>query len=82
MYRLFSSYDANEGINGEEDGTLQYRGTDKEAMCVVGYYSYVAPDNKEYTVFYIADEYGYRPVGEHLHPALAKLIKDVEATAE
>lgn len=69
-------------MNGEEDGTLQYKGTDKEAMCAVGYYSYVAPDNEEYTIYYIADENGFRPVGEHLHPALRALIKEVESKAE
>lgn len=31
-----------------------------------GYYSYVGPDGKIYTVYYTADKYGYRATGSHL----------------
>lgn len=76
---FISSYDTEKvAINGAEDGALQYRGTDKEAMCAVGYYNYVGDDNKEVTTYYIADEYGFRPVGEHLHPQIVRMLKYFE----
>lgn len=47
-------------------------------MCVTGYYTYLGPDNKEYKVYYTADEYGFRPEGEHIHPDIARLLKHLQ----
>lgn len=51
-------------------------------MCAIGYYTYKGDDQADYTTYYIADEYGYRPVGDHLHPSIKKLLLEVEDRAE
>lgn len=77
-YDVIFSFDTNAGIKQDEEGALQNKGTDKEAMCVTGYYTYLGPDNKEYMVYYTADEYGFRPEGDHIHPEIVNLLKDLQ----
>ncbi|XP_055307891.1 cuticle protein CP14.6-like [Sitodiplosis mosellana] len=63
----YSSQTSN-GISAKADATLnQPRSSDASASYAVrGQYSYQGPDGVEYTVHYIADEFGFRPTGSHL----------------
>lgn len=64
MYRSQTS----NGISASEQGTLsQPRSVDASpAYAVQGQYSYTGPDGVQYTVRYVADEFGYRATGAHL----------------
>ncbi|ALC49279.1 Cpr12A [Drosophila busckii] len=67
-----------------DDGTARYeRGyfayVDKQkTLMVVGYYSYRMPDNRYITVFYNADQYGYRQnqsITPEIYPNLPRSIE-------
>ncbi|KAB0797383.1 hypothetical protein PPYR_08377 [Photinus pyralis] len=58
-----------ESSDGQKRGEKRYilnKGTENEEPVVEGYYSYNAPDGKEYVVGYKADKEGFQPEGEHL----------------
>lgn len=48
---------------------MKNEGQENEALSVQGFYSYIGPDGKNYSVGYTADETGYHPEGTHLPPA-------------
>lgn len=54
-------YQTDNGISVAQDSSGY--GANK---VVRGYYSYVGPDGRTYTVNYIADRFGYRAYGDHL----------------
>lgn len=58
----FVSYATSNGIQQEESGHLKNADTSE----VHGSYSYTSPEGKQISVNYVADEYGFRPSGEHL----------------
>lgn len=59
-------YEAANGIQVIEQGQVKNEGTKEEANVAEGYYSYKGDDGKEYSVHYVADENGFRAVGDHL----------------
>lgn len=64
-------YQTENGIQAKQESTGY--GPNK---VVRGYYSYVGPDGKQYTVNYIADRFGYRAYGDHL-PEQPNALYDV-----
>lgn len=54
-------YQTENGIQAKQESTGY--GANK---VVRGYYSYVGPDGRQYTVNYVADRFGYRAYGDHL----------------
>lgn len=56
------SYATSNGIQQQESGRLKNIDTSE----VHGSYSYTSPEGKQISVNYVADEYGFRPSGEHL----------------
>lgn len=62
----YYSYETGNGIQAEERGTLKNAGSQNEAESAEGSFSYTGPDGQRYSIQYIADENGFRPVGAHL----------------
>ncbi|KAF7269291.1 flexible cuticle protein 12-like [Rhynchophorus ferrugineus] len=60
------NYETSNGIQQQEQGTLQNAGTENEVIQVRGSFTYTGPDGVTYTVTYIADENGFQPQGAHL----------------
>lgn len=61
------SYEAGNGITADEQGQLKNAGNPQlEAMQAQGQFSYTSPEGIPIKVTYIADENGFRPVGDHL----------------
>ncbi|XP_014473827.1 PREDICTED: flexible cuticle protein 12-like [Dinoponera quadriceps] len=63
------SYETGNGIQAQEDGHLNYQGTDDEAIEARGGYSYTGDDGQVYQVTYVANENGFQPEGAHLPTA-------------
>lgn len=62
-----SSFEAGNGITMEEHGVLKNLGNkETEAEEVAGSVSYLAPDNTQIQLTYVADENGFSPKGSHL----------------
>lgn len=59
-------YESANGIQVVEHGQVKNEGQKDEANVAEGYYAYKGDDGKEYSVQYIADENGFRAVGDHL----------------
>lgn len=80
------SYNLETGIHREEEGSLQPGQTSEfSGQNVNGGYSYTAPDGQVISVKYVADEFGYRPVGSHI-PAIpepiARALKYLQSKAQ
>ncbi|XP_061394886.1 larval cuticle protein 65Ag1-like [Musca vetustissima] len=58
--------ETSDGKSAQEEGHLEYAGTDDEAISVQGSYSYIGDDGQTYTVNYVADRNGFQPQGAHL----------------
>ncbi|XP_063920002.1 pupal cuticle protein 20-like [Zophobas morio] len=62
----YYAYETGNGIQAEERGRLKNAGSANEAESAEGSFSYTGPDGQRYSVQYVADENGFRPVGAHL----------------
>lgn len=60
------AYETGNGIQAEERGQLKNAGSANEAESAEGSFSYTGPDGQRYSIQYVADENGFRPVGAHL----------------
>lgn len=67
---VFFRLETSDGQKRQEHAELRHVGTDRQAIAVRGSYSYIGPDGKEYTINYVADEFGFQPEGEHLPKVL------------
>ncbi|XP_044742831.1 probable cyclin-dependent serine/threonine-protein kinase DDB_G0292550 isoform X6 [Chrysoperla carnea] len=67
-------YSTANGINAEEEGHIENRGTDEEGLRAQGYFSYIGPDSVTYSVRYVADKNGFQPEGDHI-PKIPELIQ-------
>ncbi|KAG8237862.1 hypothetical protein J437_LFUL017861 [Ladona fulva] len=64
-YRL--SYVSEDGTKLSESGRLVPNAEgDDQVLVKEGSYSFVTPEGRTYSVQYVADEQGFRPVGEHI----------------
>jgi hypothetical protein len=62
----FYSYETENGIAAQEEGSIKNRGQQDEAAVVQGVFSYTSPEGFPIKLTYIADENGFRAEGEHL----------------
>ncbi|KAK3921710.1 Endocuticle structural glycoprotein SgAbd-2 [Frankliniella fusca] len=82
FYRF--SIETENGIRQEEEGTVSNVGSNSESTAKQGSYSYTAPDGTPISVRYVADENGFRPVGEHLPtppPIPEAILRSLEQNA-
>jgi hypothetical protein len=56
-------------------GVVENPGTPVEGSAVQGSYSYTSPDGTPVTVNYVADNFGFQPVGPNIHPAIIKAVQ-------
>jgi hypothetical protein len=63
---LFFSYETENGISAQEQGTIKNPGQQDEASVVQGTFSYTSPEGYPVKLNYIADENGFRAEGAHL----------------
>lgn len=68
---IISRYETENRIFGEEEGHLEQKGSEKEAMHAKGFFEYTGPDSIVYRVEYTADEDGFHPSAAHLPQAPA-----------
>lgn len=70
---LTYSYETEDGMKRSEAGILLESG----GMSQTGSWEYVGPDGQVYRVEYVADENGFRPIGQHLPtpPALPPALQ-------
>ena len=62
----FFSYETENGIAAQEEGSIRNPGQQDETAVVQGAFSYTSPEGYPIKVTYIADENGFRAEGEHL----------------
>ncbi|XP_026286219.1 cuticle protein CP14.6-like [Frankliniella occidentalis] len=60
------SFETENGIQANEDGTVVRAGTDSESTAKQGSFSYPGPDGVYYSLSYVADDEGFRASGAHL----------------
>ncbi|XP_052128036.1 endocuticle structural glycoprotein SgAbd-1-like isoform X2 [Frankliniella occidentalis] len=58
-------YQTENGITNTEEGALTV-GSEGPAVAKKGSYSYTGPDGRQYSVNWVADEFGFRAAGDHL----------------
>ncbi|XP_063379559.1 nematocyst expressed protein 3-like [Cydia fagiglandana] len=68
-----SAGDSNEGGESEESNEVHVQ---------QGSYSYTAPDGTVISVRYIADENGFRPIGDHIAPSIVAAAAAAGSSAE
>jgi hypothetical protein len=64
-----------DGSERHEVGVVENPNTPVEGTAVRGSYLYTAPDGTPVTVDYVADSFGYQPVGPNVHPAIIKAVQ-------
>lgn len=69
------SYVTGDGSERQEVGVVENPGTPVEGTAVQGSYFYTAPDGTPVTVNYVADSFGYQPVGPNVHPAIIRAVQ-------
>uniref|UniRef100_A0A6G1SQ12 Endocuticle structural glycoprotein SgAbd-2 n=1 Tax=Aceria tosichella TaxID=561515 RepID=A0A6G1SQ12_9ACAR len=80
-YKL--SYATENGIQVNEEGSL-IAGADGPVVAAQGSYAFTGDDGVAYSVSYIADDNGFRAVGDHLPtppPIPAEILKSLEENA-
>ncbi|PNF36680.1 Endocuticle structural glycoprotein SgAbd-9 [Cryptotermes secundus] len=75
------NYVSGDGSERHEVGVLENPGTPVEGVAVQGSYSYAAPDGTPVTLDYVADNFGYQPVGPNIHPAIIRAVQQQVAEA-
>lgn len=68
-------YETENEIFGEEKANVVKPGTKDETLSSKGFYKYTGPDNIIYNVEYTADDKGFIPKADHLHPALQRALE-------
>ena len=78
MKKLIFRYETGDGQLRQENGRASASGSIVQS----GRWSYIGSDGKEYSVEFVADELGYRPIGDHLHPAHREAQRQARNLAE
>nr|XP_034829756.1 flexible cuticle protein 12-like [Maniola hyperantus] len=60
------AFQTSDGKIVSEDAVLKNVGQENEVLEVRGQYSYPGDDGRIYTIYYVANEKGYQPSGDHL----------------
>lgn len=60
------SYETSDGQKREESSHFVELIDQQPILVVTGSSSYIGPDGVTYKVYYVADENGYRPYGDHI----------------
>lgn len=63
---LIPSFASGDRQNRRESGQHVKVNDEESNLVIEGEYSYVGDDGRTYVVRYIADENGFRPLGDHL----------------
>jgi hypothetical protein len=71
------SYRTEDGQKRQEKGKIN-----SGKMVTRGGWEYVGSDGRLYKTEFIADELGYRPVGEHIHPAFVQMARQAKLLAD
>jgi len=71
------SYRTEDGQKRQEKGKIN-----SGKMVTRGGWEYVGSDGRLYKTEFIADELGYRPVGEHIHPAFVQMARQARLLAD
>jgi len=71
------SYHTEDGQKRQEKGKIN-----SGKMVTRGGWEYVGSDGRLYKTEFIADELGYRPVGEHIHPAFVQMTRQAKLLAD
>lgn len=71
------SYRTQDGQKRREKGKVN-----SGSMVTRGGWEYVGNDGRLYKTEFIADELGYRPIGEHIHPAFVQMARQARLLAE
>uniref|UniRef100_A0A0K8SLT1 Larval cuticle protein LCP-17 n=2 Tax=Lygus hesperus TaxID=30085 RepID=A0A0K8SLT1_LYGHE len=58
------SFETDNGIQQNAQGSVKNPGTEQEAQVVQGSYSYTSPEGQVVTITYIADEEGFKAQGD------------------
>ncbi|XP_034252850.1 endocuticle structural glycoprotein SgAbd-9-like [Thrips palmi] len=67
------SYQSADGSAQEATGTVTNPGTPGQSLAVQGSYQYQSPEGPV-QVAYIADDYGYQPTGNVVHPSIQRAV--------
>ncbi|CAB0016485.1 unnamed protein product [Nesidiocoris tenuis] len=67
------AYRSGDGSARDEVGAPRAPGPEGPAVTVQGSFSYASPQGP-ISVSYIADENGYQPTGNNIHPAIIKAV--------
>ncbi|KPJ13958.1 Larval cuticle protein LCP-14 [Papilio machaon] len=59
-------YETENGISAHAEGVIKTLNKDEVSHTVQGSVSYIAPDGQKIETSYVADEFGYKPTGDHL----------------
>ncbi|XP_017785740.1 PREDICTED: endocuticle structural glycoprotein SgAbd-5-like [Nicrophorus vespilloides] len=74
------NYESEDGTKVSQTGSLK-NVNNKDVQVAEGSYSYHGDDGKDVVVQYIADENGYRPIGDNIPASIVKNL-EVLATAK
>ncbi|KAF6204947.1 hypothetical protein GE061_019113 [Apolygus lucorum] len=74
------AYVSGDGSRRDEQGVPRAAGPEGPAVTVQGSYSYASPQGP-IQVSYVADENGYQPTGNNIHPAIIKAVAQQVAQA-
>ncbi|KAK3916315.1 Endocuticle structural glycoprotein SgAbd-9 [Frankliniella fusca] len=67
------SYQSADGSAQEATGTVTNPGSPAQSLSVQGSYQYQSPEGPV-QVAYVADDYGYQPTGNVVHPAIQRAV--------
>ncbi|XP_017785786.1 PREDICTED: endocuticle structural glycoprotein ABD-5-like [Nicrophorus vespilloides] len=74
------NFESEDGTKVSQSGSLKTV-NDKEVQVAEGSFTYQGDDGKEVKVQYVADENGYRPIGDNIPASIVKNL-EVLATAK
>lgn len=77
---LFFSYETENGISAQEQGSLKNVGDKEPAVVASGSYQFTSPEGLPVQITYVADENGFQPQGDVLptpHPIPEAILRSI-----